>query len=238
MSTKPETASEGEGGLSTSRRPTHGLIAKRAARFAACLGVAAAMPLASFGVASATPTSSNGSHPAHPARVAGTVAAVGTDSFTLTVTPHSHHGTSTSTTVTVNVSGTTSYREPTVKSPTFADVLVGEKVAAKGTWASAGTLDATRVFIPLAVDSGRVASLTTGGFTIMTAKGVTVTVNVSATTKFREEGVAAPTLANVAVGNQVRVIGTQGGTNTVNAISVLINPFANHGKSDTKGHRG
>jgi hypothetical protein len=236
MSSKPGKAPEDEGGPSTSGRPAHGLAAKRAARFSACLGLVAAMPLASFGAAAAEPASSDGGHPAHPARAAGTVASLGTGSFTLTVAPHRHDASST--TVTVDVSATTSYREPTVKEASFQDVLVGEKVAVKGTWAGAGTLDATSVFIPLAVDSGRVASLSTAGFTVMTAKGVTVTVNVLATTKFREEGVSAPTLANVAVGNQVRVIGTQGGTNTVNAISVLINPFADHGKGDGKGERG
>ena len=150
-------------------------------------------------------------------RAAGTVASVGTGSFVLTLTAG---------TLTVDVSSATVYREPTVRSASFANVLAGEKVAVTGAQAGTGTIDATRVMVRLAVRAGRVASLTTGGFTLTTAKGVSITVNVSSSTKFKGPKGTTPT---VSVGDQVRVIGTAGGPDTVNAVSVMVNASAGHG---------
>lgn len=153
-------------------------------------------------------------------RAVGTVASVGTSSFVLTVT---------ASTVTVDVSSATIYREPTVRSPSFADVLAGEKVAVTGAQAGTGTMDATKVMIRLAVRAGRVTSpLANGEFTLTTAKGVTITVNVSPSTKFKGPK-AKGTSPTVSVGDQVRVIGTYGGTDTVNAVSVMVNASAGHG---------
>lgn len=150
-------------------------------------------------------------------RAEGTVAGVGTGSFVLTMT---------ATTVTVNVSSATIYREPTVRSPGFANLLAGEKVVVTGAQAGTGTMDAATVFVRLAVRVGRVASLTSNGFTLTTAKGVSITINVSSSTKFKGPKGTSP---NVSVSDQARVIGTDGGANTVNAISVMVNAFAGHG---------
>ncbi len=150
-------------------------------------------------------------------RAVGTVASVGKGSFVLTLTAG---------TLTVDVSSATVFREPTVRSASFADVLAGEKVAVTGAQAGTGTIDATRVMVRLAVRAGRVASLSSGGFTLTTAKGVTINVNVSPSTKFEGPKGTSPT---VSVGDQVRVIGTAGGPDTVNAVSVMVNASAGHG---------
>ena len=304
MSLGPDGAPQDERRpLTATRRPFGGAILKKAARLAVCLGLAAALPLASSGVASAAPRGGHGAHGATsgqssppgqsrrhvfagtvssatgdsfvlltakgatltvelssatayrepgarpgaqpevmagdkvrvvgteptpgtldatlvlvPAlRAVGTVASVGTSSFVLTLTAG---------TLTVNVSSATVYREPTVRRASFADVLPGEKVAVTGTQAGTGTIDATTVMVRLAVRAGRVASLTVGGFTLTTAKGVSITVNVSSSTKFKGPKGTSPT---VSVGDQVRVIGTDGGSGTLNAVSVMVNASAGHG---------
>ena len=303
MSLGPDGPPEGEGPLSATRRSFGGAVLKRAVRLAVCLGLAAALPLASSGVASAAPKGGHGAHGAPsgktsppgqgsrhvftgtvsspsgdsfmlltakgatltvevssatayreptvrrasvadvlagdkvrvvgteptpgtldatlvlvPAvRAAGTVASVGTSSFVLTLTAG---------TLTVDVSSATVYREPTVHRASFADVLAGEKVAVTGTQAGTGTINATTVMVRLAVRAGRVASLTVGGFTLTTAKGVSITVNVSSSTKFKGPKGTSP---SVSVGDQVRVIGTDGVSGTLNAVSVMVNASAGHG---------
>ena len=76
----------------------------------------------------------------YQAKVIGTVATISTNSFTITTTQHA--------TVTVNVSSTnTTYREPGVKSATFADVMVSDKVQVIGAQAGAGIVNAISVKI-------------------------------------------------------------------------------------------
>ena len=311
MSLGPEA--EGQP-LSAPKGRLGGLVLKRAARLAVCLGLAAALPLASAGVASAAPKAGHGAHGAAPGqagpgkarhafsgtvsrttatgfdletakgaavtvvvgpsttfrepkvgrggplpvlagdkvrvvgteptpgaldatlvlvpgvRAVGTVASVtagtapGTGSFVLTLNA--------TTLLTVNVSSATVYREPTVRSPSFSDVLAGEKVAVTGAQDGAGTVQATTVMVRLAVRAGRVLALSqTGtsmsGFTLATAKGPTITVNVTASTKFQGPKGTSPT---VSVGDQVRVIGTEGTNGSINAVSVRVNASAGAGK--------
>ena len=73
-----------------------------------------------------------------PPAAAGTVASVGTGTFTL----NARDGTS----VTVDVTSSTTYKDPKVTSPSFADVTVGEMVSVQGTTAS-GVVTATSVLI-------------------------------------------------------------------------------------------
>lgn len=149
-------------------------------------------------------------------RATGTVASVGTASFVLTLT---------ASTLTVDVSPATIYREPTVRSPALADVLAGEKVAVTGAQVGAGTIDATTVMVRVVVRAGRVTSVSAGGFTLATAKGASTTVDVSPSTKFHGPKGASP---KVSVGDQVRVIGTDAGPGTINALSVSLNSSAGH----------
>ena len=77
---------------------------------------------------------------------------------------------------------------------------------------------------PVAV--GRVKSVGDDTFTITTQSGATVTVNVSSSTTYRDPSVSSATLANVTVGEQVAVFGTES-SDTVTATSVGIgNPPA------------
>ena len=72
-----------------------------------------------------------------PATVSGTVATVGTDSFTVTLAD--------GTTQTVNVSATTTWRVQGSTAPGIADLTAGRQVSAAGTLAADGSLDATTV---------------------------------------------------------------------------------------------
>jgi len=171
------------------------------------------------------PFGHDGMHGTPPAAV-GTVASVGTNTFTLT----GRDGT----TVTVDVGSTTTYVDPAVTSPSLADVKVGAHVAVFGT-DSSNTVTATKVAIggpggpggrpgfggtpPAAV--GTVASVGTNTFTLTGRDGTTVTVDVGSTTTYREVGVTSATIADVKVGSHVAVFGTESGS-TVTATSVGI----------------
>ena len=72
-----------------------------------------------------------------PALVSGTVATVGTDSFTVTLAD--------GTTQTVNVTAATTWRVRGSTTPGIASLTVGGAVAATGTLAADGSLDATMV---------------------------------------------------------------------------------------------
>ena len=164
----------------------------------------------------------------------GTVASVGSNTFTIT----GHDGT----TVTVDVTGTTSYLDPGVTTPTFADVKVGEHVAVFGSETS-NKVTATKVFIvgpggPGDADGpgghlgfggtppaafGTVASVGPNTFSITGHDGTTVTVDVSSTTTYQELGKASASIADVTVGAHVAVFGTDT-NNTVAATQVGIGP--------------
>jgi hypothetical protein len=147
--------------------------------------------------------------------------------------------------VTVDVPATTKFREPGQTSPGLGGVLVGDNVSVSGTQAGAGIVDALSVNVPLALDAGTVATPPPTGatpptsFTITTAAGKTVTVEVSSTTTFHVLGQSSPGLGDVAVSDHVLVVGTQGGTGVVGATSVLILPASTgHGFPGFPGGRG
>lgn len=126
---------------------------RRALRVASATGLALGLAAGGAAVAGAATSGSSEGHsqsgsqpPAGgmrpnggtPPAAVGTVATVGASSFTLK--------TKDGTTVTVDVSGTTTYRDRDVSSPTLADVTVGKTVAAFGTDTS-NTVTATSVAI-------------------------------------------------------------------------------------------
>ncbi len=166
-----------------------------------------------------------------PPAAVGTVKSVGDGTFVLT--------TASASTVTVDVGSSTKYVDPSVSSPTFSDVTVGEHVAVIGT-ESSNTVTATSVLIglppaggmgggrfgaagpggpPAAV--GTVKSVGDGTFVLTTASGSTVTVDVGSSTKYVDPSVSSPTFSDVTVGEHVAVIGTES-SNTVTATTVLI----------------
>jgi hypothetical protein len=81
---------------------------------------------------------------------------------------------------------------------------------------------------------GTVKSLGSGTFTITTRNGTTVTVNVSSTTTYLDQGVTSPTIANVTVAEHVAVFGTDA-SNTVTATKVAIGNPPNRPDGDNDG---
>jgi hypothetical protein len=134
---------------------------RRGVRVTSAAAIALGLALGGWAVAGAT-TSSNptsapgstgssapGSRPpggGSPPTASGTVASVGTDTFTLT--------TKSGTTETVDVTTTTSYVDGGVTSATLTDVKVGEHVAVFGT-TSSGVITATRVAIGMPPTGGK-----------------------------------------------------------------------------------
>lgn len=133
-----------------------------------------------------------------PINVSGTVASVGTDSFTMTE--------SGGTTVTVDVTTTTTYAETgAVTAPT--GVTIGEQVTVTpiaGTRSHAATITAAKVLVVLTHVIGTVASVGTDSFTIQLQGGLILTVNTTASTAFRENGTKQP---GVTVGQYVTAYG-------------------------------
>jgi preprotein translocase subunit YajC len=243
-----------------SPRRRRGVLVTTAA--AAALGLAigggamASGSLAGATTSSTATASGSVSHPdmppngGTPPAAVGTVKSVGNGTFTIT--------TQDGTTVTVNVSSTTTYLDQGVTSPTIANLTVGEHVAVFGTDTS-DTVTATKVAIgnlwhdghdghdghggpggpggfggtpPAAV--GTVKSVGNGTFTITNQDGTTVTVNVSSTTTYLDQGVTSPTIANVTVGEHVAVFGTDT-SDTVTATKVAIGNPPNRPDGDNDG---
>ncbi|MCU1494318.1 MAG: hypothetical protein JWO62_2082 [Acidimicrobiaceae bacterium] len=151
----------------------------------------------------------------------GVVATVGTGTFTLT------RGTSV---ITVDVTTTTTYAEKGVTSPTLVNVTAGERVSVSGFVTAPGVVDAlaVRIFqsssdLSRHIFTGKVASVGTGTFTV-TRGSSTITVDVTPTTTYADEGVTSPTLANVTGGEKVAVYGDLSSTSTVNALAVWVLP--------------
>ena len=116
-------------------------------RAVSAAGLALGLAAGGAAVAGATTSGSTGTHSlsagqrppgGSPPAAVGTVATVGTSSFTIK--------TKGGTIVTVDVNGSTTYRDRGVSSPTLANVTVGETVAAFGT-DTANTVAATSVAI-------------------------------------------------------------------------------------------
>jgi hypothetical protein len=153
--------------------------------------------------------------------VSGSVAtapASATGSFTLT-----NHG---GNTWTVDLTGSTTYTEHDVTSPDFSDVAVGDDVVVFGTSTGTDTVTASSVAImQRPVVRGTVATApasSTGSFTVTAWKNQTVTVDLTTFTTYTERAVTSPDFSDVVVGDDVVVLGTSTGTNTVTASSVAI----------------
>ena len=218
-------------------------------------GAAAGATTASTG--SSTPSSTASGSPAgrppmggSPPAAVGTVKSVGDDTFTLAEQD--------GTLVTVNVGSTTSYLDPGVTSPSLASVTVGEHVAVFGTDTS-DVVAATRVAIGTPPAGGKggpggqggppgtggsppaafgtVKSVGDDTFTRTGPDGTVVTVNVGSTTSYVDQGVTSPSLANVTVGEQVAVFGTDT-SNVVTATKVAIGTPPAGGKGGPGGRGG
>ena len=115
-------------------------------KIASSAGIVLGLTAGSFLAAGAATGGSSAAQPPTPETghawtmpaASGTVASVGSDSFTIT--------TKAGATDTVNVSSSTTYRDRGVTTPTFANVTVGENVAVFGT-STSGVVTATSVAI-------------------------------------------------------------------------------------------
>src|SRR5579875_3688078 len=150
----------------------------------------------------------------------GTIASVGTSSFSLARGRY---------TVTVDVSGATTYRDPGVTNPSFANLAAGERVRVVAQRsATVGTFDALRVAIlpfPVVTLEGTIASVGTSSFSLARGR-YTVTVDVSGATTYRDPGVTNPSVANLAAGERGRVAAQRSATvGTFDALRVAILPF-------------
>jgi hypothetical protein len=187
-----------------------------------------------------------------PPAAFGTVKSIGYNAFSLTEQD--------GTVVTVNVGSTTSYVDPGVTSPSLASVTVGEHVAVFGTDTS-DVVAATRVAIGTPPAGGKggpggpggpggqgmggsppaafgtVKSVGDDTFTLTGQDGTVVTVNVGSTTSYVDQGVTSPSLANVTVGEQVAVFGTDS-SNVVTATRVAIGTPPSGGKGGPGGQGG
>lgn len=130
-------------------------------------------------------------------------------------------------TVDVNPS-TTRYFERGVPNASLSDVANGDRVGVFGT-ISGSTVTATAVLIaappvtPASFATAGTVQTTpaSGSFVIETCSHTQVTVDVTGTTTYVERSVASPTLANVAVADDVAVFGTTSGS-TVTATQIVI----------------
>lgn len=129
--------------------------------------------------------------------MAATVTALGSGTFTVM------RGT---TPVTVVVSPRTTYSEPGVKSPTFANLMVGQRVIVHGTTDTSSATAVNAMLVQVQpISTGFFATVTTignGSFTVFAANGP-ITVNVSSGTAFSKPGVAAASFANLRVGERL-----------------------------------
>ena len=128
--------------------------------------------------------------------------------------------------LTVQVSTKTAYSEHGASSPSLANVLIGERVTVHATdTASPSLVKATQVQItPLApIDiNATVTEVGSGMLTVLRGNS-RITVDVSAKTHYTKQGVASPSISNIAPGDRVIVHGTSnpGGT-VINALQVYI----------------
>ncbi len=183
----------------------------------------------------------------------GTAATAG--SFTLT---NSH---SSASPFTVDVTTTTTFKDPSATSPSFADVCDGDDVVVVGT-VSSSTITATSVFVvppPSSRASGEVSGLTVNGvtsncgtaatagsFTLTSNKGwgknsstTTTSVDVTTTTTFKDQAVTSPSFADVCDGDYVTVTGTSSaGTLTATSVTVLTGGGHRHHHGNGNGNGG
>lgn len=131
---------------------------------------------------------------------AGTVTAVGADTFTIT----RRDGTS----ETIRTTGSTTYRLDG-NSGSRSDVKVGSIIAAVGERGSDGQITASTVQVVLPHVLGRVTAVGTDSLTLRRLDGTTVTVHVGANASIVVGGTQGSKLSDVKVGMVAVVAGTQ-----------------------------
>ncbi len=130
--------------------------------------------------------------------------------------------------ISVQVGPSTRYQEPATPGAGLSGVRTGDVVAVKGANAS-GTLTAKWVSVPEARLVGAVLQGSTATSLLLTATAsdlpglpAPVTVQLGATTRYDEPGVANPGATAIAVGDVVRVQGAQQGGGQVMALRLQL----------------
>lgn len=184
-------------------------------------------------VRSAAPSTNPGGGLGAPARgsvqAAGTVLSVSSSSFTVKNLDGA--------VITVEVSPSTTYSGRRAAAPGFGDVTVGASVAVYGT-RSSDTVRASAVVVtprsaggrlggafgggrPVAI--GTVGSVAPTSFVVRDRSGISYTVEVTASTTYRDRATGAASYGDVKSGDTVIVAGTVSGS-TIRATSVLVLP--------------
>jgi len=143
--------------------------------------------------------------------VAGTVASISGSTVTVTQRDKS--------TSKVVLTGSTVYRLAGATATKDA-VVAGAQIVARGTLATDGTLTATSVEVAPATAAGTVKEKSSGSLTLTMRDGSTVVVKVSSSTTYQVGGVAAPTLADVKVGDVVMAAGSRNADGSLTATVV------------------
>ena len=145
--------------------------------------------------------------------------------------------------VTVAVSGATTYESRAGTVSSFAQVVVGVRVAVRGS-TSNGAVAAKSVVVapasrfrggfggagaPGAFGSVASVDASTHSFTVTTRGGTTVVVDVSSSTKYANLSGSAASFAAVKVGSRVAATGTTTANGTVDATAVTILPAGGFG---------
>ena len=157
--------------------------------------------------------------------ISGTVTAVAASSVTITQPGGSSR--------TLTLNGSTTYKEAGATVSRGA-LVVGVRISAQGEVDSARNFTATAVTIAQSSVRGTVVSKTETTL-VVTAAGKTVKVDVSASTKYWVRGVAAPTLANIAVGDLITATGSLRADGSIDAAVVLATPKAQPGAGGSGG---
>lgn len=133
---------------------------------------------------------------------------------------------------TIAINGNTKYQYGT-GTGSVSDIKNGSVALVQGTTTGDNALTALTVRVGADRAVGTVTAKTANSITLKTRDGSSVTIHVSANTKYAIAGVATPTLADVAVDMNVGVSGRKQTDGSINADAVVAGPggrfFNGHG---------
>lgn len=157
-------------------------------------------------------------------RVRGTVSGVSASGFKVTTRDGSVW--------TIAINGNTKYQYGT-GTGSVSDIKNGSVALVQGTTTGDNALTALTVRVGADRAVGTVTAKTANSITLKTRDGSSVTIHVSANTKYAVAGVATPTLSDVAVDMKIGVSGRKQTDGSINADAVVAGPggrfFNGHG---------
>jgi hypothetical protein len=136
---------------------------------------------------------------------------------------------------TIAVTGTTTITKAGA-TITVSDLAVGDLIRFAETKATDGTYSITKIVVVMPSLAGSVTAKTADTITITRRDGTTATIHVTSSTTYTVQGLTSPTLADIAVGAQVRAEGTLRTDGSLDASSAS-SGFGGHGGRGL-GHDG